>query len=133
MRTMAARKKKAPAGDELPGMGASGAPSVEVKKAAPKRDTIYLVDGQGYIFRAYYAMRRLSTSKGQATNAVFGFTTMLLKGLKDIEPKYLAICFAPGGKNFRHEIYPEYKGTRSAPPEDLPAQLPLIHRLVDAM
>ncbi|HEY4220905.1 MAG TPA: 5'-3' exonuclease H3TH domain-containing protein, partial [Myxococcota bacterium] len=115
------------------GKGKSKAAVADEAPKKPKVDTVYIVDGQGYIFRAYYAMRRLSTSKGQATNAVFGFTTMLLKILKGIEPDQIAICFDPGGKNFRHEIYSAYKGTRSAPPEDLPAQLPLIHRLVEAM
>jgi DNA polymerase I len=118
----------APSAGELPLEGPPAAPP-----AAPRRDVVYLVDGQGYIFRAYYAMRRLTTSKGQATNALFGFTTMLLKVLKELEPEHIAIAFDPGGKTFRHELYPEYKGTRSAPPEDLPPQIPLIHRLVDTL
>jgi DNA polymerase-1 len=131
MATKKKKKKKPDGAVELP---LDGKPAeAETPKAAPRPDTVYLVDGQGYIFRAYYAMRRLSTSKGQATNAVFGFTTMLLKVLKELEPKHIAIAFDPGGKTVRHEIYPAYKGTRSAPPEDLPPQIPLIHRLVDAM
>ena len=69
---MAARKKKA-SSDQLV-LGEAPKPKVE-----PRRDLIYIIDGSGYIFRAYYAMRRLSTSKGQSTNAVFGFTNMLLK------------------------------------------------------
>ncbi len=132
---MATKKKKSAGqlslGDDPEAIKAAAAAAA--KKKAARDGTVYIVDGQGYIFRAYYAMRRLSTSKGQATNAVFGFTTMLLKILKDIEPSHLAICFDPGGKVFRHEIYPEYKGTRSPPPEDLPPQIPLIHRLIDAM
>jgi DNA polymerase-1 len=99
--------------------------------AAGERETVYLIDGSGYIFRAYYALRRLSTSGGQPVNAVFNFATMLLRILKEHEPKYLAIAFDVGGKTFRHEMYPEYKANRSAPPEDLPPQIPLIHRLVD--
>ena len=97
----------------------------------PERETVYLIDGSGYVFRAYYALRRLSTSKGMPTNAVFNFATMLLRILKQHEPKYLAIAFDVGGKNFRHALYDQYKATRSAPPEDLPPQIPLIHRLVD--
>src|SRR5687767_12217064 len=117
---MATKKKKAAAA-ELP-----------LEPVAPKKpDAIYLIDGSGYIFRAYYAMRRLSTSKGQSTNALFGFCTMLLKILKEREPKRVAIVFDFGGKNFRHEMYPAYKGTRSPPPEDLPTQIPLIHKLVE--
>jgi DNA polymerase-1 len=94
-------------------------------------DTVFLIDGSGYIFRAYYALRRLSTSTGVPTNAVFNFATMLLRILKEHDPKYLGIAFDLGGKTFRHEMYGEYKAHRSAPPEDLPPQIPLIHRLVD--
>jgi DNA polymerase-1 len=94
-------------------------------------ETLYLIDGSGYIFRAYYALRQLSTSKGQPTNAVFNFATMLLRILKEHEPTHLAIAFDVGGKTFRHELYDAYKANRSAPPEDLPPQIPLIHRLVD--
>ncbi len=114
--------------EPLPVLGPEAAPV-----ARSNQDVIYLVDGSGYIFRAYYAIKRLSTSKGMSTNAVFGFTTMLLKLLKDHEPQHLAIAFDFGGKNFRHELYPAYKGTRSPPPEDLPPQIPLIHRLVDCL
>ena len=95
-------------------------------------NTAVLIDGSGYIFRAYYAIRRLSTSDGRATNAVFGFTQMLLKTLKDVAPRYLAIAFDPKGKNFRHDMYPEYKANRPPAPEDLPPQIPLIHEVVDA-
>jgi DNA polymerase-1 len=100
--------------------------------AAGDRPKVFLIDGSGYIFRAYYALRRLSTSSGMPTNAVFNFATMLLRLLKEHEPKHLAIAFDVGGKNFRHEMYEAYKANRSAPPEDLPPQIPLIHRLVDA-
>ncbi len=94
-------------------------------------ETLHLIDGSGYIFRAYYALRRLSTSKGQPTNAVFNFATMLLRILKEHEPTHLAIAFDVGGKTFRHDMYDQYKANRSAPPEDLPPQIPLIHQLVD--
>jgi len=105
------------------------------KPAAPQFDsdkTVFLVDGSGYIFRAYYAIRRLNASDGRATNAVFGFTTMLLKVLREHKPKHIGIAFDVGGKTFRHELYPEYKGNRSAPPEDLPPQREMIQEVVDA-
>ncbi len=95
-------------------------------------NTLFLVDGQGYIYRAYYAIRRLSTADGRSTNAVYGFTTMLLKVLKELRPKHLGIGFDVGGETFRHRLYPAYKANRSAPPEDLPAQIPLIHDVVRA-
>lgn len=131
----------APSAQAPGGAEPEGAPApapVKAKSAAPApgssgREVVYLIDGSGYIFRAFYAIRRMTTSNGQATNAVFGFTTMLLKVLKEHGPKHLAIAFDPGGKNFRHELYPEYKANRSAPPEDLPPQIPLIHQLVDEL
>jgi DNA polymerase-1 len=110
------------------------------KKAAEKveapsfdRDnTVFIIDGSGYIFRAYYAIRRLNASDGRATNAVFGFTTMLLKVIKEHDPKWLAIAFDKGGETFRHRLYPEYKANRPPPPEDLPPQKLLINDVVDA-
>ncbi len=96
-------------------------------------DAIWLIDGSGYIFRAYYAVKRLSTSKGLPTNAVYGFTNMLLKVLKDHHPKYLGIAFDKKEPTFRHQMFDGYKATRSAMPEDLPGQIPLIHQVVDAM
>jgi DNA polymerase-1 len=114
----------------MPRVAAVATPAANAYRAA-MADTVYLVDGSGYIFRAYYALRRLSTSTGVPTNAVFNFATMLLRILKEHDPKYLGIAFDVGGKTFRHELYSEYKAHRSAPPEDLPPQIPLIHRLVD--
>lgn len=98
-----------------------------------KDDAVYLIDGSGYIFRAYFAVRSLSSKSGVPTNAVFGFTNMLLKLIKDRNPKYLSIAFDTKEKNFRHKMYPEYKANRPPPPEDLVPQFDLIHRLVDAL
>lgn len=94
--------------------------------------TIYLIDGSGYIFRAYYAVRRLSRADGMATNAVFGFTNMLLKVIKSHQPKHLGIAFDLKAPTFRHEMYPAYKANRPPAPDDLPHQLPWIHEIVDA-
>lgn len=98
-----------------------------------KDDAVYLIDGSGYIFRAYFAVRSLSSKSGVPTNAVFGFTNMLLKLIKDRNPKYLSIAFDTKEKNFRHHLYSEYKAHRPPPPEDLIPQFALIHRLVDAL
>lgn len=102
--------------------------------AQPRLDdnTVYLIDGSGYIFRAYFAIRSLHSKSGVPTNAVYGFTNMLLKLLKEHKPKYLAIAFDRKEPTFRHEIYPEYKGNRPAPPEDLVPQFDLIHQVVRA-
>lgn len=96
------------------------------------KEPVYIIDGSGYIFRAYYAIRPLTSTKGVPTNAVFGFSTMIQRLIKDHQPKYLAIAFDTGGKNFRHNLYPEYKANRPPAPPDLVPQFDLIRRLVDA-
>lgn len=95
------------------------------------REKLIIIDGSGYIFRAYFAIQRLSTSKGVPTNAVFGFVNMLSKVLDVEKPTKLAIAFDTGKATFRKEIYPEYKANRQSAPEDLVSQIPMIHRAVD--
>jgi DNA polymerase-1 len=93
---------------------------------------LYLIDGSSYIYRAYFAIRHLSNSKGFATNAVFGFINMLLKVVREHAPDHLAVVFDAKGPTFRKEIYPEYKANRSAMPEDLVPQIPYIKEVVRA-
>ncbi|GAB4270668.1 MAG: DNA polymerase I [Deferrisomatales bacterium] len=93
---------------------------------------IYLIDGSSYIFRAYHAIPHLSNSKGMATNAVLGFTNMLLKVVRDERPDYLVMVFDARGPSFRNELYPEYKANRAAMPEDLAPQIPVIKQVVQA-
>ncbi len=95
--------------------------------------TLYLIDGSSYIFRAYHAIRSLRTSSGFPTNAIFGFTSMIFKFLKDYKPDYLGIVFDSKGKTFRDDIYPLYKANRGAPPDDLEVQIPKIFEIVDAL
>jgi DNA polymerase I len=95
-------------------------------------DTVYLIDGSGYIFRAYFAIRGLRSKSGVPTNAVYGFTTMLIKLLKGHHPRYVGIAFDRKEPTFRHTIYKDYKANRPAPPEDLVPQFALIHRVVEA-
>jgi DNA polymerase I len=99
---------------------------------AKKQHEIYLIDGSSYIYRAYHAMGGLSNSKGFPTGAVFGFTNMIVKTLKDKSPSYVAVIFDAKGPNFRHEKYPAYKANRPPMPEDLRLQIPLIHEIVNA-
>lgn len=94
------------------------------------RPKLHLIDGSGYIFRAYYALRNLSTTAGVATNAIYGFAQMLEKTLRTEKPTHLAIVFDSGKPSFRNEIFPAYKATRDLPPEDLVEQVPKIHELV---
>jgi len=93
----------------------------------------YLIDGSSYIFRAFYGVRAdLSTSQGFPTNAVYGFANMLLKFLREYQPKYLAIVFDSKGEVFRNKIYPYYKANRDEAPESLKLQFPKIFELVRA-
>ncbi|MDY6792119.1 MAG: DNA polymerase I [Thermodesulfobacteriota bacterium] len=91
--------------------------------------TIYMVDGSAYIYRAYHAVRGLSNSKGLPTNAVFGFTRMLLKLIEERNPEYIGIFFDSKGPTFRHKIYKAYKANRPPMPEDLLVQLPYIKKI----
>lgn len=100
---------------------------------ANKNQRVYLIDGSSYIYRAYYAIRHLSNSKGEATNAIYGFTNMLLNLVRDERPDRLAVIFDAKGPTFRKELYPEYKANRSAMPEDLVPQVPLIKDVVRAL
>jgi len=94
------------------------------------RNTVYLIDGSSYIYRAYHAIRDLSNSKGFPVNAIFGFTKMLLKLLSAIAPKYIAIVFDSKEKTFRHQLYPLYKANRPVMPEDLILQTPIIKKII---
>ena len=98
-------------------------------------NTLYILDGHGLIYRAYYAFinRPLITTKGENTSAIFGFMRMLLKLLQDEEPSHLVCAFDPRGKTFRHERFPEYKAKRMKAPEDLHVQGELIKRIVEKL
>ncbi|MCP4372651.1 MAG: DNA polymerase I [Deltaproteobacteria bacterium] len=93
------------------------------------KKTIYMIDGSAYIYRAYHAVRGLSNSKGLPTNAVFGFTRMLLKLIEDRSPEYIGMFFDSKGPTFRHKIYKEYKANRPPMPEDLSVQIPYIKKI----
>ncbi len=95
-------------------------------------EPLYLVDGSGYIYRAFYAVPPLSNSKGLPTNALTGFSRMLTKLLRDVSAKYIAVAFDLGDKTFRHERYEDYKANRSECPEDLVLQMPYFRSLVSA-
>jgi DNA polymerase-1 len=85
---------------------------------------LFLIDGMSNIFRAYYAIRGLSTSRGFPTNAIYGFTTMLKKLITEEKPDYLAVVFDTAEPTFRHAMFPPYKATRSEMPDDLAEQIP---------
>ena len=93
---------------------------------------LFLIDGNSFCYRAYYAIRPLTNSKGQATNAIYGFNTMLAKIIKDNSPDMLAVAFDLKGPTFRHKKYEEYKIHRKPMPDDLVSQIPYIKTLVAA-
>jgi DNA polymerase-1 len=97
------------------------------------RPTVYLIDGSSYIYRAFYAMRELSTSTGLPTNAVYILCRMLLKLLREKNPKYICFVLDSRGPTFRHEAFEAYKATRQKMPEDLAVQFPYIIEAVEAM
>ena len=96
------------------------------------KETLYLVDGSSYIYRAYFAIRHLSSPSGHPTNAIYGFIQMLLKLLKDYTPHHVAVVFDAGRTTFRTEMYPEYKANRAAMPDDLRIQMEPIREVVRA-
>ena len=96
---------------------------------------LFLLDAYALIYRAYYALIRSPriTSKGFNTSAIFGFCNTLDEILRKENPGYIAVCFdPPGGKTFRHEVYPEYKAQRDKQPEDITASIPYIKRILEA-
>ncbi|AEH45575.1 DNA polymerase I [Thermodesulfatator indicus DSM 15286] len=97
------------------------------------KDPIFVIDGSSFVYRAYYAIRgHLSNRKGLPTKAVFGFTQMLLKLLREMNPEYVVVCFDAKGPTFRHEMYKEYKANRPPMPDDLSVQIPYIKEVTRA-
>jgi len=99
-------------------------------KRAPAR--IAVVDAANFLYRAFFAIPGLRAPDGTPTNAVYGFANMLNKLVREEKPDAILIALDARGKNFRHERFPAYKGTRDAQPEDLSAQLPIFRELVEA-
>ena len=96
-------------------------------------DKFVIIDGNNLMFRAFYALPQMTNFNGEHCNAVFGFTNMLIKLIKEISPKYLAVTFDVAKKNFRHEKFQEYKGTRKPTPPELVTQFPIIKELLGKM
>ncbi|MFA5725981.1 MAG: 5'-3' exonuclease H3TH domain-containing protein, partial [Candidatus Omnitrophota bacterium] len=91
---------------------------------------LYLIDATAFCYRAFYAVRGLSTSFGQPTGAIYGFLNLLNKVLKDNKPGYLAVCFDVSRDTFRTKKFAEYKIQRPPMPDDLVSQVPLIKKIV---
>lgn len=98
-----------------------------------EHDELFLVDGSGYIFRAYFGLpQNLTNPGGVPVGAVMGFTSMLMKLLTDLHAPYVAVIFDAARNNFRNDIYSEYKAHRPPPPDDLIPQFDLIHQATEA-
>ncbi len=93
---------------------------------------LVLIDGPNYVFRAFHAVRHLSNSRGEPTNAVFGYVQMLRSVLGRLAPTHVAVAFDPKGGTFRNDIYPEYKAHRPPMPEELAAQWPKVLEVTEA-
>lgn len=95
-------------------------------------ERFFIIDGHSHCYQAYYAISDLTSPDGVPVNAVYGFTGMLRKLLREQHPEYLAVAFDSSGPTFRHEKYNEYKAHRKETPEDLMVQIPLILQILDA-
>ncbi len=96
---------------------------------------LLLIDGHSMAYRAFYALPvdAFTTASGQHTNAVYGFSNMLMSLIKEEKPTHVAVAFDVSRKTFRTEKFPEYKATRSATPDEFRSQIPLIHEVLKAM
>ncbi|NBO19570.1 MAG: DNA polymerase I, partial [Proteobacteria bacterium] len=97
------------------------------------RKHLYLIDGSGFIFRAYHALPPLTSPKGVPVGAVYGFVNMLMKLTEKNDADYIAVVFDAARKTFRNDMYDQYKANRPPAPEDLVPQFALIREATDAM
>ena len=99
------------------------------------RPLLLLLDGHSLAYRAFYALpvENFSTTTGQPTNAVYGFTSMLINALRDEQPTHIAVAFDVGRKTFRTEQYPEYKANRTSAPDAFKGQVALTEEVLDAL
>jgi DNA polymerase-1 len=95
-----------------------------------RKPLLALIDGSNYIYRAFYGLPLLTNSKGFPTNAIYGFTNMLLKLKRELKPDYIVVTFDLKGPTARHEEFEDYKATRKPMPDDLVPQVPLIKDVV---
>ncbi len=121
---MATKLAAAPGGQEAKSRGQAGSPG-----------RLLLLDGHSLAYRAFFALpaENFSTTTGQPTNAVYGFTAMLINVLRDEQPTHIAVAFDRGEPTFRHEQYVEYKANRRETPDDFRSQLSLIFEVLDAL
>src|SRR5487761_1437262 len=109
--------------------------ATQAPEPAARRERLLLLDGHSLAYRAFFALppENFSTTTGQPTNAVYGFTAMLINALRDERPTHIAVAFDRGEPTFRHEQYVEYKATRRETPADFRSQLSLIFEVLDVL
>src|SRR5207342_1635845 len=107
----------------------------ETPAVGEQRGRLLLLDGHSLAYRAFFALpvENFSTTDGQPTNAVYGFTAMLINVLRDEAPTHVAVAFDVSKRTFRHEAYADYKATRSETPSDFKGQVSLVHEVLDAL
>src|SRR5688572_15157657 len=123
-----------------PHLGSASMSAPVATPAAPpassgQRPRLLLLDGHSLAYRAFFALpvENFSTTTGQPTNAVYGFTSMLINMLRDEKPTHIAVCFDVSRKSFRSEQYAEYKAGRSDTPTDFKGQVSLAQEVLDAL
>lgn len=99
----------------------------------PTKRRLLLVDAYGLIYRAFHALPPLANSRGQLTNAAFGFTSILLRTMNDVDPERAIVAFDAPGTTYRHERFPAYKAQRPSMPDELRSQVPIVRDLVGAL
>lgn len=104
---------------------------IEAARSSEKKK-FFIIDGNAYIYRAFYAIPELSTSTGIPTNAVFGFASLMLKLLREDKPDYIVVAFDTPGPTFRHKEFAEYKADRPPMPDPLAQQFPIIKEMLEA-
>ena len=96
-----------------------------------KINNLYLIDGQGLLYRAFYALPQLSTSSGRIINAAYGFTMVLMKLISEYKPDAIMVAFDTPKPTFRHKKYPQYKAQRQKMPQELIEQIPIVHEILN--
>ena len=94
---------------------------------------LYIIDGHSILYKAYFAIRGLSTKSGIPTNAVFGFAQMLMRIIRESKSQYLVVAFDSKAPTFRKEMFSDYKANRPIMPDDLQTQLPYVEKMLDAL
>ena len=110
-------------------------PDVASSTATQTKPRLLLLDGHSLAYRAFFALpvENFSTTTGQHTNAVFGFSSMLINVLRDEQPTHIGVAFDKSRQTFRLQEYAEYKAKRNKTPEEFSSQLPLINEVLDAL